>query len=185
MYKDKAKQKEANKIASQRRRDKAKGMTDVITGDVYVIPEPDQNVIPKKQGITCVECDREYEGIGCSHICRAKQKRVSCFEQLPADVRRTIESMASSPADKQARTERAIRYQRMYPSPHSTGLNYIGGIDLSADYKTADQLAPGKYNRASKPGDPDYPTDKGQCRTCGAETQIKSITKCHKCVEAA
>jgi hypothetical protein len=38
MYKDKDKQKEANRLASQRRRDKAKGMTDVLTNECYVIP---------------------------------------------------------------------------------------------------------------------------------------------------
>ncbi len=39
MYKDKEKQKEANRRASQRCRDKAKGMTDVLTNECYVIPD--------------------------------------------------------------------------------------------------------------------------------------------------
>lgn len=35
------------------------------------------------------------------------------------------------------------------------------------------------------PGDPAYESEPGVCRTCSDKTQIKSITNCHKCVEAA
>lgn len=125
---------------------------------------------------------REY----CNDACRKAHNRTTItgqFESLPADVQRTINSMASSPADKQARTERAIRYQQMCPSPYSKGLN-VGDVPLPAGYKTASELKPGEYNRVSKPGDPDYSQETGTCHTCGAQTQIKSITKCHKCIDS-
>ena len=115
----------------------------------------------------------------------APMTRPTCFEELPADVQATINSMARDDADRQARTERAIRYQQMYPSPHRRGLS-VGKIDLPADYKTAAELKPGEYNRVSKPGDDDYPHELigGQCKTCGAVTQVKAVIKCRACVEA-
>ena len=48
MYKDKEKQREANKRAAQKRRNKAKGMTQGMTLAANVIPKPTQNVIPAK-----------------------------------------------------------------------------------------------------------------------------------------
>ena len=38
----------------------------------------------------------------------------------------------------------------------------------------------------AKPGEPDYPQEciGGVCQTCGADTELKSITCCHACVSA-
>lgn len=147
----------------------------------------------------CRQCGKEFEGRSdaryCSAKCRVTANRAkaesvtdkkagpTCFEDLPADVQRTIESMASSPEDKQVRTERALRYQMMFPSLYSKGID-LSPIGLPTNYKIADQLKPGEHNSVSKPGDLDYPQDKGQCHTCGAQTQIKAITKCHNCIDS-
>ncbi len=56
MYKDKQKQKEANRAASQRRRDKAKGMTDVLTNEQYVIPEDKCDIGVHADGLVII-CD--------------------------------------------------------------------------------------------------------------------------------
>lgn len=102
---------------------------------------------------------------------RAKQQGITsrqgitCFDDLPADVQRTIERLSDTPEEKAQRTAIAIDYQRQHPSLYGKGLD-VGKIDLPEGYKTADQLAPGEYNRVSKPGDPDYPSDKGQCHSC-------------------
>ena len=92
MYKDKEKQREANKEAAQRGRDKQKGMTQ----DAIVIPDHPVPVIPKRG------------------------KDIRRFEDLPPDVQQTIERISDSPEEKQGRTAIAISYQHTYPDRYET-----------------------------------------------------------------
>ena len=152
----------------------------------------------------CKQCGKEIQrGFWCSDKCRMANKRAvkpeqiipeqpkankvgpKCFEDLPAHVQRSINRLSDSPEEKARRTSNAIAYQQRNPGrTQNTGLD-IGEVGLPEGYKPASELKPGEYNRVSKPGDDDYPAGQGLCRTCGAETQIKAITKCHQCVEAA
>ena len=109
MYKDKEKQKEANRLAKARQR---QGMTqEGMTGD-NVIPKPDYNVIPDSE-------------------CRGKD--IKRFEHLPLDVQRTINRLTTLPdgtVDEQARANRtaiAINYQHYRPDRyHNTGVALSG-----------------------------------------------------------
>jgi len=70
VYKDKGKQKEANKAAAQRRRDKTKGMTPAVTPKPNVIPNSHtQNVIPNygQPGCECMHC-KHNRANGSRHI---------------------------------------------------------------------------------------------------------------------
>lgn len=93
MYKDKDRQKEANKQASQRRRDKGKGMTP----KGIVIPEHPVPVIPKRG------------------------KDIKAFADLPPDVQHTIDMISEDEAgnidqvEKRKRTAVAISYQHTFP----------------------------------------------------------------------
>ncbi|KKM03422.1 hypothetical protein LCGC14_1774560 [marine sediment metagenome] len=89
MYKDEDKQKEANRQASQRRRDR-KGMTQGMTNQgMTVINEP-SNVIPKRG------------------------KDIKCFADLPVDVQSTINTISESPEEHRRRTAIAINYQHQF-----------------------------------------------------------------------
>ncbi len=120
-YKDKDKQKEANKSAAQRRRDKAKGMTGITHKGMTIPERHTQNVTPE-QGVT-------LKPIPFAEPKRKRGEDIKTFHDLPPDVQRDIESMSQhaqgdKAEDKKARTARAIRYQHMFPNRyHSTGLN--------------------------------------------------------------
>jgi len=89
MYKDKDRQKEANRKASQHRRDKAKGMTQ----EGVVIPDHPVPVIPKSD---------KFRGLA-----------ITCFEDLPPDVQKAIRQ---EPEDQWSiRTVVAIHYQHLFP----------------------------------------------------------------------
>lgn len=99
MYKDPDKQREANRLASQRRRDK-KGMTDDCHKAGIVIPDHPVPVIPKRG------------------------KDIKCFADLPPDVQASINSLSESNEEKAKRTKIAIAYQHTFPNRfHSTGVN--------------------------------------------------------------
>ena len=94
MYKDKGKQREANRQASQRQRDK-KGMTDDCAKAGIVIPDHPVPVIPKRG------------------------KDIKCFEDLPVDVQATINRLSESNEEKAKRTAAAIKYQHLFPDSFS------------------------------------------------------------------
>ena len=94
-YKDKDKQKEANRLASQRQRDK-KGMTDDCAKAGIVIPDHPVPVIPKRG------------------------KDIKCFEDLPPDVQQSIDMMSVvdgriDQTIKANRTAIAVHYQHIFP----------------------------------------------------------------------
>ena len=103
MYKDKDKQREANRQASQRQRDK-KGMTDDCVKAGIVIPDHPVPVIPERG------------------------KDIKVFEDLPPDVQQTIDSMSVvdgviDQTIKANRTAIAINYQHLFPDRYnSTGV---------------------------------------------------------------
>lgn len=128
----------------------------------------------------------------CSDTCRKRYKRAEAYtdriksgqiqtgksgqlgiEALPADVQASIDitcryrKAAGLPDDRNERIQRALNYQRLFPDQ---------------------PMHPGRIHYGpEKPGEQGYPQHlyNGTCETCGATTQIKAISKCHKCVEAA
>ena len=142
MYKDKDKQREANRQASQRQRDK-KGMTDDCAKAGIVIPDYPVPVIPERtaQGnirvskpgdadyeTTLVNAkpntgDKQLKDYYDKHRETTNPKRgkdIKCFEDLPPDVQKTIDimSMVEGKIDqtiKANRTAIAINYQHTFP----------------------------------------------------------------------
>ena len=134
MYKDKAKQKEANRQASQRRRDR-KGMTDDCAKVGIVIPErtAQGNIRVSKPGDADYEpqCettrafveDRPRRKRLCFGIRTEEGKRgkdIKVFADLPPDVQQTIDimSVVEGKIDqtiKANRTAIAIHYQHTFP----------------------------------------------------------------------
>jgi hypothetical protein len=105
MYKDKEKQKQANRAAAQRRRDKAKGMTQGMT----------------KPG---------YDAQGMTEVLQPKPDRLM-FDDLPSDVQASIEKFCAennngeraASHSRQAMTERALDYQRQFGKRPSQGIH--------------------------------------------------------------
>lgn len=154
MYKDKDKQKEANRLANKKYRDKLKGITQEGITDPGITPDPRLQKTYSESALA----------VG-----------------LPAD-----------PLKLYSAERWASLQAKGYRMPDDR--EYDGQFDLSGDapkavrkgyaYKVA---GPGPVYQwaVPVPGDPAYDHQAGQCRACGAITQIKSISKCHKCVEAA
>ena len=115
MYKDKDKQREANRKASQRRRDK--GMTQGMTHEGMTAVNEQTHVIP------------------CSN---KRGKDIKCFADLPLDVQETIKKVSRTVEEEQKRTAAAIKYQHLFPDRyHSTGAVCTGvvtGKPGDADY---------------------------------------------------
>ncbi len=116
MYKDKEKQREANRQAQAKRR---QGMTlEGMTKQIDVIPEQPKSVIPSTK----------------------RGGDIKCFEDLPADVQLDIVKMSASKAgndeeayqlERQNRTERAIRYQRLFPDRfYPGGREVVGPVPI-------------------------------------------------------
>ena len=98
VYKDKDKQREANRQASQRQRDK-KGMTKGVTERSMTSIPTSHPVIPKR-------------GLD-----------IKVFEDLPPDVQATINRVSESNEEKAKRTAAAIKYQHLFPDRYnSTGV---------------------------------------------------------------
>lgn len=103
MYKDKHLQKEANRLASQRRRDKKKGMT----------------LVPEK-GMTSPGMTPGYDAPSVTRPNETSHK--PGFADLPADVQASIERMCAennngaraASHSRAAMTERALAYQAMF-----------------------------------------------------------------------
>lgn len=111
MYKDPDKQREANKKASQRQRDKQKGMT--VEGMT-------------NQGMTDgsipIEVLAKVDKACGEHLAHGLKRGndIKCFEDLPPDVQRTIDRMSivNGKIDqtiKANRTAIAINYQHLFP----------------------------------------------------------------------
>ncbi len=120
MYKDKAKQKEANRLAKARQRAKENA----------VIPKCwcCGNVIPEGT-VCCGPC--AWSGRAKTSPDRPKTKIVETYADLPPDIKSTIEYMSRDTEDKAKRIERAIKYQQMFPDssrlcPHAAQVSTGG-----------------------------------------------------------
>ena len=144
MYKDKDKQKEANRVAQARF--KAKGITEGITNQGITLTSP---VIP--DGSTTIDAVQAlHRLIAKPLVIKARRgKDITNFEHLPPDVQGTIIRLTTNQdgtVDEQARTNRtaiAIDYQ------HKTGRyesHSIGTVPVSNPIPV----------KVSKPGDADY-----------------------------
>jgi hypothetical protein len=129
MYKDKDKQREANRQAKARQR-AYKGLAKDVQGMTQtenVIPKTDTHVIPK-QG--CKYCGKELEFavLECCYDCALKQ---------PTKVSPAKDGHILSSRPALEFTGKLTDYEREH-------------------YKPASQLSPGQYNPVSKPGDEHY-----------------------------
>lgn len=110
MYKDKDKQREANK--EQMRRARAKGNTkqgNTVSGNTS-----------KEHSY---ECDPETLAVFKQSQIAKRGKDIKCFEDLPPDVQQTIKNISESNEEFQRRTGIAIRYQHIFPNRfHSVGV---------------------------------------------------------------
>ena len=129
MYKDKDKQREANRQASKKYRD---SMTDKgMTVAPEIIPKSDIRVIPPGSDVQAV----------VNGVTRAdppttpypkRGKDIKVFEDLPPDVQQTIDSMSVVDGKidqtiKVNRTAIAINYQHLFPDRYnSTGMALDG-----------------------------------------------------------
>lgn len=142
MYKDKDRQREANRQASQRRRNRKgmtnegmtpQGMTEQWTGiDSMIKPKPELtaqgNIRVSKPGDADYEPQCEttrafVEGRPKDLSTAKRGKDIKLFEDLPPDVQETIRTVSSSNEEFQRRAGIAIRYQHLFPEDryHSTG----------------------------------------------------------------
>jgi len=117
MYKDKDKQREANRKAKQRQRAKC-GIDDIPPS------KREQDLITKgmtKQGMTVTSSP--------SNVIPKRGKDIKCFADLPPDVQETINAMSMDcdpvveAQNKAMRTVIALGYQHLYPDRYySTGM---------------------------------------------------------------
>ena len=117
MYKDKDKQREANRQANKRYRDK--GITEKVS---------------RKQGITgskehSMECDPDTLAVFNESKSIKRGKDIKCFEDLPVDVQQSINKMSEvdvdgtiDKAEKAKRTLAAIKYQHLFPDSQGLGM---------------------------------------------------------------
>lgn len=135
MYKDKDKQREANRKAQAKF--KAKGITGGVTirgiiskvlptrtalGNIRVSKPGDADYVPQCETTRAFVEDRPKRPESDK-----RGKDIKCFADLPPDVQRTINMMSTidgklNEDEKAKRTARAIHYQSLFPSRyHSTG----------------------------------------------------------------
>ena len=159
MYKDKDKQKEADRVRQQRRRDviKSKGVTkQSVTGQgvtVALHQHPDDFDLIKKAS----EIFNVPTGL-------KRGKDIKCFADLPPDVQQTIDRMSVfngkiDRAIKINRTAIAINYQHLFPDRYELRSlpSHCQMTESECEgYKPASELKPGEYNHVSKPSDADY-----------------------------
>ncbi len=94
MYKDKGRQREANRQAQQRRRELVREGT------------------KDGEGMTDTEIDKVYQGMTTPPSVTPKRgKDIKCFEDLPADVQSTINTPSEDEAEHKRRTAIAVNYQ--------------------------------------------------------------------------
>lgn len=110
MYKDKDRQREANRTAQARFKAKAKGITiESITDRVLPADVPSHGL------------DVAFEKT--EFIKPRRGKDITKFEHLPPDVQATIDRMSDDEQEHSRRTAIAINYQHQFPAKYrSTGL---------------------------------------------------------------
>ena len=131
MYKDKDKQREANKLQMQRAR-AAKGNTKQLVGQSNTsyprVTDQDFTKLIAGAGPNHVRAskpgDADYEPMcettkafveGRSKVEPKRGLDIKCFEDLPPDVQQTIRTISDSNEEFQRRTVIAIHYQHTFP----------------------------------------------------------------------
>jgi len=130
MYKDKDKQREANRQAQARF--KAKGITEGITkqgitervlpktarGNIRVSKPGDPDYIPE-----CETTKAFIDNRPKRPEAGKRGKDIKCFEELPPDIQANIRRLSATNEEFQKRTAIAIRYQHTFPGRYySTGV---------------------------------------------------------------
>jgi len=146
MYKDRDKQRQANKEAQARYKAKAKGITEKVL--------PKQGITTKvlPDGMMDIETLAMVDA-GCGDKLSHGLKRgldIQCFEDLPPDVQQTIHRLSTidgkiDQAEKDKRTARVIQYQHLFPDSYND--TSIASLLVQAGPVPV---------RVSKPGDADY-----------------------------
>lgn len=138
VYKDKDRQREANRQAKMRQRAR-EGMTitldnviptvipkRTVKGNIRVSKPSDADYVPQ-----CETTRAFVEGRDKRPSTAKRGKDIQCFEDLPLDVQATINRVSESNEEKAKRTAIAIKYQHCIPSDGS----YKGFIDTLYDPK--------------------------------------------------
>ena len=109
MYKDKDRQREANRQAKARQR--AKGMTATADNVIpQVIPERTEEVIWESEPGASKKINEIING------------KPKTFADLPPDVQATIRSLSHSNEEMKRRTAIALAYQQMFPDNTNRGI---------------------------------------------------------------
>lgn len=148
MYKDKDKQREADRARQKKRRDKikAKGVTDVLEAVAVGVT----------QGVTMTKADSHIDAsdigvVKALHRAISNPRRgrdIKCFEDLPPDVQQAIERTSDSPEERRQRTAIAVSYQHTFPDRYEP----VSDTDFACLMATAGKTK----TRPSLPGDDDY-----------------------------
>lgn len=162
MYKDKEKQKEANRLANKKYRDKLKGITQESITEPGITPDP--------------RLQKTYSESAMAVGLPADPLKLYSAERWEGLQAKGYEMPDSAYYDGQLNLEGEI--------PEAAFEGYARKV-VSVWYDGEDQAHHIYAWAPPLPGDPAYVSEPGICGTCEAETQIKSITKCHKCVEVA
>lgn len=145
MYKDKDKQRKANKEASQRRRDQLKALAHAVIPCQSVIGKPDGMT---NQGMTVIDEPPNVIPNAAQRLKRGKDIKV--FADLPSDVQKSIDRMSINKDGtvnqtiKANRTAIAISYQHMFPGRYYPSHRDFEGVGEQLSLVTG------------KPGDVDY-----------------------------
>ena len=114
MYKDKDKQREAGRERARRYRENRQKalLSEGVTNKAL----PDGTMSIETLAMMDAGCGNKLD-----HGLK-RGKDIKCFEDLPADVQRTIERLSDNPEEKRRRTGIAIHYQHLFPGRYySTG----------------------------------------------------------------
>lgn len=152
MYKDKDKQREANRERQRRYKAKHKGVTSEGVTDesiTFVTPEgkgvtftegEDDPGTPKRGDMLVGDLPPKEQALVIKALSpRTKRgKDIKCFADLPPDVQQTINEISDTPEEKARRTQVAIRYQWLFPNRfYGTGpwaTSVVTGKPGDADY---------------------------------------------------
>ena len=143
----------------------------------------------------CEQCGKEFEAKRdtaryCSGRCRKAANRIKRDKPVTDNVTDNPSvTISNNPADLIAEA-RGRAGHRLMPED-------VKDIPVGQFWRYTRHLSPEEAIRwmrvhrpqwcsTVKPGDPDYPQEciGGVCQTCGADTELKSITTCHACVAA-
>ena len=146
----------------------------------------------------CEHCGAEIaRGKWCSDKCRMAAKRRTNPNTKPEQKANTDKpeqkankpvvsnSAASLIAEARGRAGHRLMPEDVESVPDDQMWRYTRHLNPEEAAKWFRVHRP-QWCSTAKPGEPDYPQEciGGVCQTCGADTELKSITCCHACVSA-